>query len=108
MEGEKQVALPTEEQKGCTCTNVVNECPNGRHSMNLTSKSKPQLFRGDWGGGGVEGPKDEIKKTWKPFWKKLDKHDNAFDEKSHHIEKIRLHNQNIKHHKRPHSYPKGQ
>jgi hypothetical protein len=56
----------------------------------------------------VEGPKDEIKKTWKPFWKKLDKHDNAFDEKSHHIEKIRLHNQNIKHHKRPHSYPKGQ
>jgi hypothetical protein len=62
MEGEKQVALPTEEQKGCTCTNVVNECPNGRHSMNLTSKSKPQLFRGDWGGGGgVEGPKYELK-----------------------------------------------
>jgi hypothetical protein len=71
MEGEKQVALLTEEQKGCTCTNAVNKCPNGRHSMNLISKSKPRLFRGDWegwgGGVGVKGPKDEIKKLGNHF-----------------------------------------
>jgi len=59
MEGEKQVALPTKEQKGCTCTNVVSECPNGRHSMNLTSKSKPRLIWGGWG----EGAKRRDKKN---------------------------------------------
>jgi len=33
--------------------------------MNLTSKSKPQLF------GGVKGPKDEIKKLGNHFGKNL-------------------------------------
>jgi len=48
-EGEKQVTPLAEERKGCTCTNATEEGPNGKHSKDITPKSKSMLLRGGKG-----------------------------------------------------------
>jgi hypothetical protein len=47
-EGGKQVAPFVEKRKGCVCTYIIGEGPNGRCSKDLTPKSKPK----SWGGKG--------------------------------------------------------
>ncbi len=56
----KQAALPIEEWKGCTFSNVAREGPNGRCSKDLTSQFKPKPLGG-------EGAKREIEKPKKLY-----------------------------------------
>ncbi len=58
-EGEKQTTPPVDEQKGCVCTSMAKEGPNGSCSKDSTSKSKPKLLRG-------EGAKEEIEEPKEP------------------------------------------
>jgi hypothetical protein len=62
--GEKQVVLVIEEQIRCIYTNTIREGPNGRHSKNLTLKSKPKLL-------GQKGAKGEIKEIKNHMGKNL-------------------------------------
>jgi len=67
QEGEKQAPPPIKEQMGCTCTNMIGEGPNGKHSKDLMPKSKLGVAKG------AEGAKREIEKPLEPsriFFKK--------------------------------------
>jgi hypothetical protein len=46
--------------KGCTCTNTIEEGPNGRCLKDPKPKSKPRMLGG-------EGAKEEIKQPRKPY-----------------------------------------
>jgi len=57
---QKKTPPPTKEQMGCTCTNMIGEGPNGKHSKDLMPKSKLRVAKGG------EGAKREIEKPLEP------------------------------------------
>jgi hypothetical protein len=57
-EGKTQVTPPNEKQKGCVSTKIARKGPNGKHSKDVTPKSKPRPLRG-------RGGQNENIQTWR-------------------------------------------